>query len=164
MKQAVQDFPALSASMRSENPTVVLEACKAMAKLLSFVEVLDSIERQVFAGSLVKIFELVVQNRIISELARKAQLMLHHPIQLEAVKALTYIAPGNVASRSLVDSARLTSSDRSAYSLPREDASLPPEPDVLQALAERRRRAEYLSGPARLSCRRAARTGYDKNT
>ncbi len=37
----MQDFATIAASLRSDNPVVVLEACKATAKLLSFGEVLD---------------------------------------------------------------------------------------------------------------------------
>lgn len=97
-KQGTANFPQIVGNLRSDNPPLVLEALRAISKMLSIVEarrprfchtegvipcqVLDSIlERQVFASGIVRVFELIVHYRVVADLTKKAQAMMLPEIQ-----------------------------------------------------------------------------------
>jgi len=72
-----------------------LEALSCISKLLSIVDVFRSpTERRAVAEDIVRIFEVIVRGSLTPILLRFADSTLNPQIQLEALRSLTYFAPG----------------------------------------------------------------------
>mmetsp|Transcript_17717 Transcript_17717/g.49861 ORF Transcript_17717/g.49861 Transcript_17717/m.49861 type:complete len:1041 (+) Transcript_17717:66-3188(+) len=105
VREAMPNFEAMAGAIHSANPYQQVEGVKALAKLLSLVEVFPSAsERRTIGDVLIRIYEMLIKCNLAPRLVQLLRSSQSAELQWSVCTCLTYFAPGPRIAGTPVDS------------------------------------------------------------
>eukprot|EP01125_Pyxidicula_operculata_P010084 TRINITY_DN331_c1_g1_i2.p1 TRINITY_DN331_c1_g1~~TRINITY_DN331_c1_g1_i2.p1 ORF type:complete len:645 (+),score=128.51 TRINITY_DN331_c1_g1_i2:2-1936(+) len=104
-REGRKEIPQAIEMIFGENPFNQIEGTKHMARLLSIVEVFATpIERRAVCDDILPVYDVMVKHNLPARFVKFIHQYDKPPLQIEALKALTYFAPGPRIASTPIDS------------------------------------------------------------